>query len=153
MTAKQARCYSNRYPDLKKAFGYNVKALQKHWVSFGRKEKRNKSCGPSKAKSAVIAKAKRLHKLKLQKISNAKAAALAKKIAEQKKRAAIAKARQINKVRLLKINKANVQRKQKALKIRGGKARVAALAKARRIKAAAIAKARHLNKVRLLKIT
>ena len=32
--------YANKYPDLKKAFGYDANKLLEHWVNFGKREKR-----------------------------------------------------------------------------------------------------------------
>lgn len=41
--------YANRYVDLKKAFGYDTRALTNHWLTAGIREQRNgtgsKSCG------------------------------------------------------------------------------------------------------------
>ena len=39
-----SKCYSDRYPDLKTAFGDNFDQLHKHWNDFGHNEKRNKFC-------------------------------------------------------------------------------------------------------------
>ena len=38
-----ARAYADRYPDLKAAFGYDVLALYKHYLRFGRAEGRDAS--------------------------------------------------------------------------------------------------------------
>jgi hypothetical protein len=35
MTTEMAKCYSNRYPDLKAAFGMNTDALKNHWKNHG----------------------------------------------------------------------------------------------------------------------
>ena len=47
MTKQQASCYLNRYPDLRKAYGYTstswIKA-QVHWHTFGKAEGRNFEC-------------------------------------------------------------------------------------------------------------
>jgi hypothetical protein len=44
MTDDEATCYSERYPDLKKAFNGDIGALKNHWKKHGRSEKRNKFC-------------------------------------------------------------------------------------------------------------
>jgi len=44
MTDEMAACYSERYPDLKKAFNGDFAKLKDHWVKFGINEKRNKFC-------------------------------------------------------------------------------------------------------------
>jgi len=40
LTNKEAFIYLNKYPDLKKAFGNNIKKEQEHWINFGIKEGR-----------------------------------------------------------------------------------------------------------------
>lgn len=40
-----ARLYADRYPDLKKAYGYNEQALKKHYVEFGIQEEREYTPG------------------------------------------------------------------------------------------------------------
>ena len=42
-TVFDAEYYADSYPDLKKAFGYNEKALYRHYMTFGLKEGRNGS--------------------------------------------------------------------------------------------------------------
>jgi len=37
---KEALTYLNKYPDLKKAFGNNIKKAQEHWIHFSIKEGR-----------------------------------------------------------------------------------------------------------------
>lgn len=47
ITKQEAHCYLNRYPDLKKAFGWNTKSwikAQEHWYTNGAKEGRNYAC-------------------------------------------------------------------------------------------------------------
>ena len=46
MTAKEAGCYQERYKDLENAFNGNVGALQNHWIKYGDKEGRTKTCAP-----------------------------------------------------------------------------------------------------------
>ena len=41
---EQLICYANKYPDLKKTFGYDTSRLREHWHKHGRKEKRNSDC-------------------------------------------------------------------------------------------------------------
>jgi len=43
-TKAMAKCYSDRYPDLKAAFGENFDKLKGHWLQYGQNEKRNKFC-------------------------------------------------------------------------------------------------------------
>jgi hypothetical protein len=41
---KEAKCYLERYPDLRKAFKMNKKKAKKHWFEFGIKENRTYEC-------------------------------------------------------------------------------------------------------------
>ena len=44
MTDEQAKCYLERYPDLRLAFGTNLLKAKQHWNAHGFDEKRTKSC-------------------------------------------------------------------------------------------------------------
>lgn len=43
LTPNQARCYTEKYPDLKRAFGYNINKLRKHWKTWGCTASENRS--------------------------------------------------------------------------------------------------------------
>jgi hypothetical protein len=55
MTDAEAICYSNRYPDLKAAFGEDKGSLHVHWANTGIKEGRDKSCPAAAAAPAAAA--------------------------------------------------------------------------------------------------
>jgi len=47
ITKTQAHCYLDKYPDLKKAFGYNVHSwikAEQHYYNTGKKEGRDPTC-------------------------------------------------------------------------------------------------------------
>jgi hypothetical protein len=44
LTDAEAKCYLDRYGDLQKAYGTNLENVKNHWITYGYKEGRNKSC-------------------------------------------------------------------------------------------------------------
>ena len=51
LDATNAKCYADRYPDLKAAFGYNTNALIDHWNRHGKTEGRYFNCGGQLSKT------------------------------------------------------------------------------------------------------
>ena len=58
ITTEEAKCYVNRYPDLRRAFGHNIGAAKRHWNKHGKKEGRDKECDSHKKVKSSKAKFK-----------------------------------------------------------------------------------------------